>query len=324
MRRTEEGEMGGARGAKVWGFVGLAVALLTLNYAFGWSDMLFGTDGMATMRALLEENAPLAAAVYVAASIVACVALAMPGFVFALVAGTLFGPVWGTLLCWLAVTAGAVVAFLVGRFFLKDAVKPLLAKSPALNRLLFEGAAQSDVYLLAVTRLVPIFPYNLQNFAYGITDVSLGHYALYSAVFLLPGTAAYTVAAAGLVDEGQRAVCFAVAAVLLAATVAVGRALKGRVQAGEETGEETGESADAGSGARECSGDASEAGAKEAGTSAREHSREMSGACAREVNMGAQECLGDARCARTREGVARDGAAGEDAPRGDLSGGGRA
>ena len=185
------------------------------------------------MRALLEENALVAGLVYVLVSTVACVVLMMPGFVFALVAGALFGPVWGTLLCWVAVTAGAIAAFVAGRFFLKDAVKPLLAKSPALNRLLFEGAYKSDLYLLAVTRLVPVFPYNLQNFAYGITDVSFGHYALYSAAFLFPGTAAYTVAAAGLVDEGQRLVCFVVAAVLLVATLVAARALKGCVQGQE-------------------------------------------------------------------------------------------
>lgn len=224
------------RNAKLWAFVGVAIALFALNMAFGWSDALSGADAMATMRALLEENALVAGLVYMLVSTVACVVLMMPGFVFALVAGALFGPVWGTLLCWAAVTAGALAAFVAGRFFLKDAVKPLLAKSPALNRLLFEGAHKSDLYLLAVTRLVPVFPYNLQNFAYGITDVSFGHYALYSAAFLFPGTAAYTVAAAGLVDEAQRLVCFAVAAVLLAVTLVAARSLKGCVQGRERSG----------------------------------------------------------------------------------------
>ena len=224
------------RNAKLWAFVGVAIALFALNMAFGWSDALSGADAMATMRALLEENVLVAGLVYMLVSTVACVVLMMPGFVFALVAGALFGPVWGTLLCWVAVTAGAIAAFVAGRFFLKDAVKPLLAKSPALNKLLFEGAHKSDLYLLAVTRLVPVFPYNLQNFAYGITDVSFGHYALYSAAFLFPGTTAYTVAAAGLVDEGQRLVCFAVAAVLLAVTLVAVRALKGCVQGQERSG----------------------------------------------------------------------------------------
>lgn len=221
------------RNAKLWAFIGTAIVLFVLNMVFGWSDALSGTDAMATMRALLEENALVAGLVYALVSTAACVVLMMPGFVFALVAGALFGPVWGTLLCWVAVTAGAIAAFVAGRFFLKDAVKPLLAKSPALNKLLFEGAHKSDLYLLAVTRLVPAFPYNLQNFAYGITDVSFGHYALYSAAFLFPGTAAYTVAAAGLVDEGQRLACFTIAAVLLVATLVAARALKGRVQGQE-------------------------------------------------------------------------------------------
>ena len=224
------------RNAKLWAFIGTAIVLFVLNMVFGWSDALSGTDAMATMRALLEENALVAGLVYVLVSTVACVVLMMPGFVFALVAGALFGPVWGTLLCWVAVTAGAIAAFVAGRFFLKDAVKPLLAKSPALNKLLFEGVHKSDLYLLAVTRLVPVFPYNLQNFAYGITDVSFGHYALYSAAFLFPGTAAYTVAAAGLVDEGQRLACLVVAAVLLAATLVAARVLKERVQ-GQEGGQ---------------------------------------------------------------------------------------
>ena len=223
------------RNAKLWAFIGAAIVLFVLNMVFGWSDALSGTDAMATMRALLEENALVAGLVYVLVSTVACVVLMMPGFVFALVAGALFGPVWGTLLCWVAVTAGAIAAFVAGRFFLKDAVKPLLAKSPALNKLLFEGVHKSDLYLLAVTRLVPVFPYNLQNFAYGITDVSFGHYALYSAAFLFPGTAAYTVAAAGLVDEGQRLACLVVAAVLLTATLVAARVLKARVQ-GQEGG----------------------------------------------------------------------------------------
>lgn len=223
------------RNAKLWAFIGAAIVLFVLNMVFGWSDALSGTDAMATMRALLEENALVAGLVYVLVSIVACVVLMMPGFVFALVAGTLFGPVWGTLLCWVAVTAGAIAAFVAGRFFLKDAVKPLLAKSSALNKLLFEGAHKSDLYLLAVTRLVPVFPYNLQNFAYGITDVSFGHYALYSAAFLFPGTATYTVAAAGRFDEGQRLVCFVVAALLLAATLVAARVLQERVQ-GQEGG----------------------------------------------------------------------------------------
>ena len=93
---------------------------------------------------------------------------------------------------------------------------------------MFEGAQKSDVYLLAITRLVPVFPYNLQNFAYGVTDIRFVPYAVYSALFMLPGTAVYTLAAAGLVDADNRLACFVAAGVLLAGTLAVAAVLKRR------------------------------------------------------------------------------------------------
>lgn len=216
------------KNAKLWVFAAVAVALLALNAAFGWSDALLGDGAIEALREAVLDRPVLAGLAYVALSVAGCVALALPGVVFALVAGAVFGALWGTLLCWAAVTAGACVAFAVGRYFLKDALKPKLEKSKALNRLLFEGAGKSDVYLLAVTRLVPVFPYNLQNFAYGVTDIRFVPYAAYSALFILPGTAVYTVAAAGLVDPENRLACFALAVALLAVTLVAAYVLKKR------------------------------------------------------------------------------------------------
>ena len=211
---------------KLWVFVGVVAVLLALNWAFGWSEMVSVDAAVAQLRGVVDANPVLAGLVYVAVSIAGCVVLALPGVIFALVAGTVFGAVWGTVLCWAAVALGACLSFVVGRFFLKDALKPKLAKNSALNKLLFDGAERSDVYLLAVTRLVPLFPYNLQNFAYGVTDIRFVPYAVYSAIFMLPGTAVYTVAAAGLVEAENRLLYFAVAAILLVATLLVARVLK--------------------------------------------------------------------------------------------------
>ena len=166
------------------------------------------------LESLVEQNMALACVSYIILSIAGSVVLALPGVLFALAAGAIFGPILGTLLCWLSMSIGAWGAFLVGRYFLKDALKPKLAQNALLNRFLFEGADRSDVFVLAVTRLVPLFPFNLQNFAYGITDIRFIPYALYSALFILPGTAAYTVGAAGILDAESRIVCVVVAVVL--------------------------------------------------------------------------------------------------------------
>ena len=211
---------------KIWAFASIILLAAVGNHVFGWSDMLMNGQLTAHLQATMEAHPVEAALLYVALSIVGCVVLAMPGVIFALIAGTLFGAVWGTLLCWISVTLGACVSFVAGRYFIKDALKPKLAQNKQLNALFFEGVRKSDIFLLAVTRLIPVFPYNLQNFAYGITDIGFIPYAVYSALFMIPGTAVYTIAAAGLLDAENRVAYFALAAILLIATLAVARVLK--------------------------------------------------------------------------------------------------
>jgi uncharacterized membrane protein YdjX (TVP38/TMEM64 family) len=133
---------------------------------------------------------------------------------FALVAGLLFGPVAGTLLCLVAATLGAALAFLAGRYFLKDAAKPWVEKNRHLKRLLFDDIERSGVILLMITRLLPLFPYNLQNFAYGLTDIGFWPYTFYTFVFLSPGVAFFTIGAAGIAVRENRWTYFLVAGLL--------------------------------------------------------------------------------------------------------------
>lgn len=209
-------------------FVGAILVILALNLIFGWSDQLLGTSTTETLRTLLVDHHVAAAGLYFVLTVVGAVVLAIPGVVFALVAGTVFGAIEGTLLCWSAVSIAACISFLVGRYFLRDALRPRLVKYALLDRLLFSGAKKSDAYLLAITRLVPVFPYNVQNFAYGVTDIGFVPYTVYSAIFMLPGTAVYTLIAAGVVDGANRVALFVSAAVLLAVTLLAAWIIKRR------------------------------------------------------------------------------------------------
>ena len=214
------------KNAKVWIFVAIVIAVCVANYLFGWSDWIANGELQRTLEGMISENYVLACVIYVILSIVGSVVLALPGILFALAAGAIFGPIMGTFLCWFSMSLGAIGAFVAGRYFLKDALKPKLEKNKTLNKFLFEGADRSDVFLLAVTRLVPLFPFNLQNFAYGVTDIRFAPYALYSALFILPGTAAYTIGAAGIVDGENRVLLIAIAVVLFAVSFAVAWFLK--------------------------------------------------------------------------------------------------
>ena len=149
-----------------------------------------------------------------AATVAGSVLLALPGVSFAIAAGILFDAFWGTLLCTLAASIGAIVAFIAGRFFLRDQIKPMAMKNKYLKKYLFDDMKKNGIFVLMITRLVPLFPFNLQNFAYGITDIKLSTYSIFTFIFILPGTAMYTVGTAGFADSKNRVLYIGIAIAL--------------------------------------------------------------------------------------------------------------
>jgi len=124
---------------------------------------------------------------------IACYAVAtvffMPGILFTLAGGVLFGPVYGTLYNLAGATLGATLAFLAARYIAYDWVAERTG-----NRLrqLMEGVEEEGWRFVAFARLVPLFPFNLLNYALGLTRLRLSHYVITSFVFMAPGGAAYT------------------------------------------------------------------------------------------------------------------------------------
>lgn len=113
----------------------------------------------------------------------------LPGAIFGLAGGLLFGPLWGTILNLAGATLGATAAFLIGRFVAADWVRG--RAGPLVQRLI--GGVEAEGWrFIAFVRLVPLFPFNLTNYALGLTRISLGDYVVGSAICMLPGTLAYT------------------------------------------------------------------------------------------------------------------------------------
>lgn len=214
------------KNGKLAAFILIVIAILVLNHHFGWSEYLGDSENYAFIGNMIEDNIVTAGLIYIAVTVAACVLLALPGVTFAIIAGVMFGAVRGTILCLAATTLGAIIAFIAGRFFLKDSIKPMLEKNRLLKKLLFDDSSRSDIVLLAITRLVPIFPYNLQNFAYGVTDISLSHYSLYTFLFMIPGVSLYTVGTAAVTSPENRLMYVIITALILAAVLAAGYVLK--------------------------------------------------------------------------------------------------
>jgi uncharacterized membrane protein YdjX (TVP38/TMEM64 family) len=132
----------------------------------------------------------VAPVVFIAAYVAACV-LFIPGSIMTIGAGVLFGVVRGSIYVSIGATAGATAAFLIGRYFARDWVARKLAGNATFNAI--DAAVGREGWkIVGLTRLSPVFPFNLLNYAYGLTSVSLRDYLLASWIGMLPGVVMYT------------------------------------------------------------------------------------------------------------------------------------
>ena len=199
-------------------FILLVAVILILDHRFGWSGYLGNLDNLGFLKEMVQQNLWQAMLIYLVVTVVGCVVLALPGATFALFAGILFGPWLGILNCLVATTLGASA----------DSIKPIAQKNRYLKKLLFDSNPKSELVVLMITRLVPLFPYNLQNFAYGITDISFWKYTIYTFVFMFPGVSFFTIGAAGLTATEGRVWYFVAAGVLCLLVMGAGYLLKKR------------------------------------------------------------------------------------------------
>lgn len=117
----------------------------------------------------IEGLGPAAPLIFIAVYAAAAVAF-LPGTPLTLIAGLAFGPFWRTLWALTGATAGATLAFLSGRYIARDAVESWAEGSECLRRL-DEKVERQGWRILVVTRLVPLFPFNLQSCVYGVTRI---------------------------------------------------------------------------------------------------------------------------------------------------------
>lgn len=113
----------------------------------------------------------------------------LPGSVLTLAGGALFGPVWGTFYNLTAATIGAIISFIAARYLAHDWVEK---KTGGRLKSLKQGVEGEGWKFVAFVRLVPLFPFNLLNYALGLTKIKLSHYAIATYICMLPGAIAYT------------------------------------------------------------------------------------------------------------------------------------
>ncbi|RKT45474.1 TVP38/TMEM64 family protein [Thiocapsa rosea] len=180
---------------------------------------------VAALEAWVSGAGAAAPLIFIGLYVLATV-LFLPGAVLTLVGGALFGPIWGTLYNLLGATLGAALAFLIARHLAGDWVQ---ARAKGLIARLIEGVEAEGWRFVAFTRLVPLFPFNLLNYALGLTRIRFLAYVLATLVFMLPGAVAYTylgfagreaIAGEGLIRNGLIALALLAAVAFLPRLVA--------------------------------------------------------------------------------------------------------
>ena len=163
----------------------VVIAILVLSYVFGIGEKL------GALRVWIQALGALGPAVFILIYAGAVVA-AIPGSAITIIAGAIFGSVLGVIVVSIASTVGAALAFLIGRHFARDATAKWLSKSEKFKEL-DDLTEKHGAIIVALVRILPIFPFNIVNYGFGLTRVRFWTYVFWSWVCMLPGTVLYVV-----------------------------------------------------------------------------------------------------------------------------------
>ena len=170
--------------AKLMRFTLLAVLLAGIAVATAYREQFSATALQSWM-----QDAGVAAPLMFMALYAAATVLFLPGSILTISGGALFGPVWGTFYSLTGATLGATLAFLVARYLASDWVA---RKAGGRLKQLIDGVEAESWRFVAFVRLVPLFPFNLLNYALGLTRIKLSHFIVTSYICMLPGSIAFT------------------------------------------------------------------------------------------------------------------------------------
>ena len=140
------------------------------------------------MQAWIENAGAAAPLLFMLLYIVGTVFF-FPGSALTLLGGALFGPVLGTFYNLTAATLGAMLSFLVARYLASDWA---MNKTGGRIKQLMDGVEKEGWRFVAFVRLVPLFPFNVLNYALGLTRISFTQYSIATYICMLPGAIAYT------------------------------------------------------------------------------------------------------------------------------------
>ncbi|UUV17509.1 rhodanese-like domain-containing protein [Fusobacteria bacterium ZRK30] len=127
-----------------------------------------------------------------------------PALPITIAGGIIFGPVMGVVYTAIGAGIGLSLSFLIARYVAREAIERKFGNTAVFKKI-DEGVKKDGWFILAVTRLIPIFPFGIQNYVYGLTSIGFIKYVVLSIIFILPGSSVY-VMLAGAFTSGDKAI----------------------------------------------------------------------------------------------------------------------
>jgi len=189
------------------------VAVIIAAWRLGFTEKL---RDIKAMRAWFQSLGITGYAVFILLYTAAAVFM-LPAAPFTIIAGITFGSVPGAILSLAGATAGAAAAFTAARYIARDAIVNKFNDNAVFKKI-EDGVMKNGVSFLILTRLVPIFPYNLQNYAYGVTPVRFLTFTGISFITMAPGAFVYAYMAGEIAANGfslKLMIQFAAAGIIL-------------------------------------------------------------------------------------------------------------
>jgi uncharacterized membrane protein YdjX (TVP38/TMEM64 family) len=179
----------------------IALVVIALGIFIAWkTGFISKVQNVEAMQQWIMSFGVWGYLVYIIIYIVCCVLL-IPGSALTIIAGIAFGPVTGGAIALVGATIGATAAFLVAKYVARGLVEDRIGRNKMFRKI-DEGVEKNGTSFLILTRLVPVFPFSFQNYAYGLTKISLKTYVLVSFICMAPGGFIYAYMAGEIVTNG--------------------------------------------------------------------------------------------------------------------------
>lgn len=169
-----------------WKWIGLALGVMALVVAVKFLPV---TDWLKEFNQWVKGLGAWGVILYIGVYALATV-LFLPGWIFTVGAGVVFGLFWGTVTALCGATIGATLAFLIARYLARQAISKRFAKNEKFKAI-DQAIGKQGWKMIGLLRLSPLIPFNLSNYLYGLTAIELVPYILASVVGMLPGTMLY-------------------------------------------------------------------------------------------------------------------------------------